>query len=126
MDIKAKDTAVPAGLNWRNKTRRRYTPQQRLSMVQECAEPGVSISEVAQRNRVNTNLLFKWCRLHKGRKRLAKARGLWRQSVLNGYDVLEGLPRWCDESGVFHFHANERNHYQLILRVEGQHLAATV
>jgi len=35
-------------------------------MVQECAEPGVSVSEVAQRNRVNTNLLFKWCRLHKG------------------------------------------------------------
>ncbi len=68
MDIKAKDTAVPAGLNWRNKTRRRYTPQQRLAMVQECAEPGVSISEVAQRNRVNTNLLFKWCRLHKGRQ----------------------------------------------------------
>src|SRR6267143_826242 len=67
MDIKAKDTAVPAGLNWRNKTRRRYTPQQRLAMVQECAEPGVSISEVAQRNRVNTNLLFKWCRCDRDR-----------------------------------------------------------
>src|SRR6267143_4536484 len=66
MDIKSKDTSVAAGLNWRNKTRRRYTPQQRLAMVLECAGPGVSISEVAQRNRVNTNLLFKWCRLHKG------------------------------------------------------------
>jgi|SRR6267154_6405271 len=66
MDIKAKDTSAPAGLNWRNKARRRYTPGQRLAMVQECAEPGVSVSEVAQRNRVNTNLLFKWCRLHKG------------------------------------------------------------
>src|SRR5437879_542916 len=66
MDIKAKDTSVPADLNWRNKARRRYTPQQRLAMVQECAEPGVSVSEVAQRNRVNTNLLFKWCRLHRG------------------------------------------------------------
>src|SRR6266481_9767994 len=66
MDIKGKDTSVAAGLNWRNKTRRRYTPQQRLAMVLECAGPGVSISEVAQRNRVNTNLLFKWCRLHKG------------------------------------------------------------
>ena len=66
MDAKVKDTSGSVGLNWRNKSRRRYTPQQRLSMVQECAEPGVSVSEVAQRNRVNTNLLFKWCRLHKG------------------------------------------------------------
>jgi len=66
MDIKGEDTSVAASLNWRNKTRRRYTPQQRLAMVLECAGPGVSISEVAQRNRVNTNLLFKWCRLHKG------------------------------------------------------------
>ena len=66
MDTKVKDTSAPAGLSWRNKSRRRYTPEQRLAMVQECAEPGVSVSEVAQRNRVNTNLLFKWCRLHKG------------------------------------------------------------
>src|SRR5882724_6180791 len=66
MDIKVKDTSVAAGLNWRNKARRRYTPEQRLAMVQECTEAGVSVSEIAQRNRVNTNLLFKWCRLHKG------------------------------------------------------------
>lgn len=66
MDTKVKDTSASAGLNWRNKSRRRYTPEQRLTMVQECAKPGVSVSEVAQRNRVNTNLLFKWCRLHKG------------------------------------------------------------
>jgi len=66
MDTKVKDTSGSPGLNWRNKSRRRYTPEQRLAMVQECAEPGVSVSEVAQRNRVNTNLLFKWCRLHKG------------------------------------------------------------
>ena len=66
MDTTVKDTSAVAGLNWRNKSRRRYTPEERLAMVQECAEPGVSVSEVAQRNRVNTNLLFKWCRLHKG------------------------------------------------------------
>ena len=66
MDTKVKDTSGSPGLNWRNKSRRRYTPEERLAMVQECAEPGVSVSEVAQRNRVNTNLLFKWCRLHKG------------------------------------------------------------
>jgi hypothetical protein len=56
MDTRVKDTSAPAGLNWRNKSRRRYTPEQRLAMVQECAAPGVSVSEVAQRNRVNTNL----------------------------------------------------------------------
>jgi transposase len=66
MDTKVKDTSASAGLNWRNKSRRRYTLEQRLAMVRECAQPGVSVSEVAQRNRVNTNLLFKWCRLHKG------------------------------------------------------------
>jgi transposase len=66
MDTKVKDTSALASLNWRNKSRRRYTPEQRLAMVQECAALGVSVSEVAQRNRVNTNLLFKWCRLHKG------------------------------------------------------------
>src|SRR6266446_3415572 len=68
MDTKVKDTSGSPGLNWRNRSRRRYTPEERLAMVQECAEPGVSVSEVAQRNRVNTNLLFKWCRLHKGRQ----------------------------------------------------------
>ena len=35
-------------------------------MVRECDAPGVSVAEVAQRNRVNTNLLFKWRRLHLG------------------------------------------------------------
>lgn len=64
MDIKPKDPTASAGLNWRNKPRRAFTPEQRLAMVQECAKPGVSVSEVAQRNRVNTNLLFKWRRLH--------------------------------------------------------------
>ena len=36
-------------------------------MVRECAAPGASVAEVAQRNGVNTNLLFKWKRAHEGR-----------------------------------------------------------
>jgi transposase-like protein len=33
-------------------------------MVRECDAAGVSVAEVAQRNRINTNLLFKWKRRH--------------------------------------------------------------
>jgi transposase len=64
MDIKSKETPAPAGLNWRNKSRRTYTPEQRLTMVRECDAPGASVAEVAQHNRINTNLLFKWKRQH--------------------------------------------------------------
>jgi transposase len=62
MDIKAKETPAALQLNWRNRSRRKYTAEQRLAMVQECEAPGVSVAEVAQRNRINTNLLFKWKR----------------------------------------------------------------
>jgi transposase len=64
MDTKIKETPAPVGLNWRNKSRRTYTPEQRLAMVRECDAAGVSVAEVAQRNRINTNLLFKWKRQH--------------------------------------------------------------
>ena len=64
MDTEPKETPAAAGLNWRNKSRKKYTPDQRLAMVRECEAPGVSVAEVAQRNRVNTNLLFKWKRQH--------------------------------------------------------------
>ena len=64
MDTKSKETPAAPGLNWRNKSRKTYTPEQRLAMVRECEAPGVSVAEVAQRNRVNTNLLFKWKRRH--------------------------------------------------------------
>jgi len=41
-----------------------FTPEQRLAMVRACQAPGVSVAEVAQRNRVNANLLFRRKRLH--------------------------------------------------------------
>ncbi len=64
MDIKGKEKPAPTGLNWRDKPRRTFTPEERLAMVRECEASGVSVAEVAQRNRVNTNLLFKWRRMH--------------------------------------------------------------
>jgi len=64
MDIKAKDTLAVPPLDWRRKPRRRFTPEQRLAMVLECGQPGVSVAQVAQRNGINANLLFTWRKLH--------------------------------------------------------------
>ncbi len=64
MDTKGKESMAAPELNWRNKPRRTFTPEQRLAMVHQAQAPGVSVAEVAQRNRVNTNLLFKWKRQH--------------------------------------------------------------
>ena len=60
MDIKPKDASEGRGLDWRKKPRRTFTPEQRLAMVLECAQPGVSVAQVAQRNGINANLLFTW------------------------------------------------------------------
>ena len=63
-DTRGKETPASASLNWCNEPRRLFTPEQRLATVRECQAPGVSVAHVAQRNRVNTNVLFKWKRLH--------------------------------------------------------------
>src|SRR5271165_4155321 len=63
MDIKAKDQSATE-LNWRSKPRRQFTAAERMAMVMECLAPGASVAEVAQRNRVNANLLFNWKRRH--------------------------------------------------------------
>jgi transposase len=64
MDIKPKDALEGRGLDWRKKPRRSFTPEQRLAMVIECAQPGVSVAQIAQRNGINANLLFTWRKLH--------------------------------------------------------------
>jgi len=64
MDIKPKDESEGRGVDWRKKPRRSFTPEQRLAMVIECAQPGVSVAQVAQRNEINANLLFTWRKLH--------------------------------------------------------------
>lgn len=44
--------------------RRTYTAEQRRQMVAETLLPGASVSVVARRHDVNTNLLFKWRQRH--------------------------------------------------------------
>ena len=64
MDTKGKEFLATPEMSWRNKPRRTFTPEQRLAMVRQTQTPGVSVAEVAQRNRVNANLLFRWKRQH--------------------------------------------------------------
>lgn len=46
-----------------NARRRRWTTEQKLRIIDESEEPGASVSEVARRNGVAPNLLFRWRRL---------------------------------------------------------------
>jgi transposase len=64
MYIKPKDASEGRSLDWRKKPRRTFTPEQRLAMVLECAQPDVSVAQIAQRNGINANLLFTWRKLH--------------------------------------------------------------
>lgn len=43
--------------------RRRWTTEQKLRIIEESFEAGASVSEVARRNGVAPNLLFRWRRL---------------------------------------------------------------
>ncbi len=42
--------------------RRRYTPEFRRRVVKEALAPGASVSAVALKHRINTNMLFTWRR----------------------------------------------------------------
>ena len=42
------------------KTRRRYTPSFKATIVQACQAPGASIAEVSRRHQLNANLVHKW------------------------------------------------------------------
>jgi transposase len=44
--------------------RRRWSPEQKLTMVRESLEPGKSVSVVARRNGINANQLFLWRKLY--------------------------------------------------------------
>jgi transposase len=44
--------------------RRRFTPEQKCSIVEQSMKPGASVSRVAREHDVNTNQVFKWRRLH--------------------------------------------------------------
>ncbi len=40
--------------------RRRRTPQEKIAIVQQCLEPGMTVSLVARLHGVNANQVFKW------------------------------------------------------------------
>ncbi len=42
--------------------RRRRTPQEKISIIQQTIEPGMSVSHVARRHGINANQIFKWRR----------------------------------------------------------------
>jgi transposase len=44
--------------------RRRWTAEQKLSMVRESFEPGIAVSLVARQHGVNPNQLFHWRKLY--------------------------------------------------------------
>lgn len=44
-------------------TRRSYSKSFKLQVIQECAQPGVSIAGIALHHNLNANLVHKWIRL---------------------------------------------------------------
>ena len=46
----------------RQKRRRNFTPEFRKSLAQRACESGISVSQLAQDNGINVNMLFKWRR----------------------------------------------------------------
>ncbi|MEE4634879.1 transposase [Pseudomonas alliivorans] len=45
-------------------TRRSYSKSFKAQVIQECAQPGVSIASIALSHSLNANLVHKWIRLH--------------------------------------------------------------
>jgi len=42
--------------------RRRRTPQEKIAIIQQTMEPGITVSYVARLHGINANPIFKWCR----------------------------------------------------------------
>lgn len=55
--------------------RRRWSDEDKVRIVAECEAPGSSVSLVARRHDLNTNLLFSWRRRLRGRRGAAGAVG---------------------------------------------------
>jgi transposase len=57
----------PIELVVRGERRRRWSVEDKLRIVAETREPGATLSRVARRHDVNTNLLYTWRRMAEGR-----------------------------------------------------------
>ena len=81
------ETAEGIDQDWRRNPRRRFRAEERLEMVRESEQPGVSVAQVAQRHGINANLLFTW------RKRYGTDRDAASSSpVLLPVTVVDPLP----------------------------------
>jgi len=59
-DTAVQDTLTGTETTPRKSARRQYTDPQKLAIVAEAAEPGVSVSEVARRHGVTAPMVFRW------------------------------------------------------------------
>lgn len=57
----------PIELVVRGERRRRWSVEDKLRIVAETREPGATLSRVARRHDLNTNLLYTWRRMAEGR-----------------------------------------------------------
>jgi transposase len=57
----------PIELAIKGPRRRRWSVEEKLRIVEESREPGVSVAAVARRHDLNDNLLYTWRRLAEGR-----------------------------------------------------------
>ncbi len=48
-----------------HEARRRKTPQEKIAIIQQSMEPGMSVSHVARLHGIQPSLLFKWSRTKK-------------------------------------------------------------
>ena len=46
--------------------------------------------------------------------------------VLEGQNALKVDPGGGDDARIFHFHADERNHDDLVFLIEGEHFPSTI
>ena len=62
-------TASGAGLSEGDRRRRHWSDEDKARIVAECDAPGSSVSLVARRHDLNTNMLFTWRRQFRERQR---------------------------------------------------------
>ena len=55
--------------------RRRRTPQEKIAIIQQTMEPGMTVSHVARLHGINADQTFKWRRLYEDGSLAAEASG---------------------------------------------------
>lgn len=78
--------------------RRRWRPEQKLTMVRESLEPGQSVSLVARRNGINANQLFLWRKLYQDGSLSAVSAG---EAVVPASELSDALKGWSEVAMYF-------------------------